>query len=162
MFSYFCQVMFQDKELTLDRMNFKCNQTLGNQQIIVLVTSQNFIPLHCPAHSNNKLCFAVHGVWFGFPEGYGSFFMVELQHPRPIPPTDRVCLCELLLSISFLPFFVFISKGLFTNYVSQKWGVQTLLPPLSANISISETPPSPLSQPMSTFPQPPSSCCQPC
>ena len=33
------------------------------------------------------------------------------------------------------------SKGLFTNYVSQKWGVKTPLPPLSAIVNISSTTP---------------------
>ena len=44
----------------------------------------------------------------------------------------------------------FGSKGLFTNYVSQKWGgSRPPLPPLSAIVSISPTPPSPFVSPVS-------------
>ena len=46
-------------------------------------------------------------------------------------------------------------KGLFTNYVSQKWGVQKPLPPLSAIVSIFPTTPfPPLSANVSIFPTP--------
>ena len=46
-------------------------------------------------------------------------------------------------------------KGLFTNYVSQKWGVQTPLPPLSAIVSISPNPPPPFVSLCQHFPSPP-------
>ena len=86
-------------------------------------------------------------------------------------PTVRIMLRAAIWTQLILPWGQAIrDRGLFTNYVSQKWGVQTPhsplrqplsafsqppLPPSSAIVSISPTPPPPFVSPVSICLPPP-------